>query len=154
MSVSASLAQLLEDDLQTTGILETLLRSERTLLETRDITALNALLLEKAQLLASIENNDEARKALLLEAGYDASPQGMLQYCNQSEQDAALYAELRAQLQRCAELTDLNGAIVHRSRMNTRQALDILRGKTITEDLYTNQGDARRTTESRALGKA
>lgn len=145
---------LLEKDLQNTMNLENLLRAEREQLECRDIGALSKTLIVKAEILAAIEHNDEARRKILASSGYPADNQGLKQYCTDSEQGVDALEALHLQLRKCAELTDLNGAIVHRSRINTRQVLDIMQGKTKQSGLYTSQGGTKKTTESRAIAKA
>ncbi|MDO9317083.1 MAG: flagellar protein FlgN [Gammaproteobacteria bacterium] len=149
-----TLHELLEKDLQNTVDLENLLRAERTQLEARDIGALSRTLIEKAEVLASIEQNDEARRKLLAQHGYPADNKGMRRFCSESPRGVTLYDQLREQIAQCAALTNINGAIVHRSRLNTRHVLDILRGKGTQSSLYTSAGSTNKTSETRALAKA
>ncbi len=149
-----TLHDLLEKDLQNTVDLENLLRAERAQLESRDIGALSRILIEKAEVLAAIEQNDEARRKLLVQQGYPADNQGMRRFCSESPRGVSLYDQLREQIAQCAALTNINGAIVHRSRLNTRHVLDILRGKGTQSSLYTSAGGTNKTSETRALAKA
>lgn len=149
-----TLHDLLEKDLQNTVDLENLLRAERAQLEARDIGALSRTLIEKAEVLAAIEQNDEARRKLLVQQGYPADNKGMRRFCFESEHGVALYDQLREQIAQCAALTNINGAIVHRSRLNTRHVLDILRGKGTQSSLYTSVGGTNNTSGTRALAKA
>mgnify|MGYP001581475856 CR=1 FL=1 len=149
-----TLHDLLEKDLQNTVDLENLLRAERAQLESRDIGALSRILIEKAEVLAAIEQNDEARRKLLVQQGYPADNQGMRRFCSESPRGVSLYDQLREQIAQCAALTNINGAIVHRSRLNTRHVLDILRGKGTQSSLYTSAGGTNKTSETRALARA
>ena len=149
-----TLHNLLEKDLQNTVDLGSLLRAERTQLEARDIGALSRTLIEKAELLAAIEQNDEARRKLLVLHGYPLDNKGMRRFCAESTRGVTLYDQLREQIAQCAALTNINGAIVHRSRLNTRHVLDILRGKGTQSSLYTSVGGTHKTSETRALAKA
>lgn len=149
-----TLHDLLEKDLQNTVDLENLLRAERGHLESRDIGALSRTLIEKAEVLAAIEQNDEARRKLLVQQGYPADNQGMRRFCSESPRGVSLYDQLREQIAQCAALTNINGAIVHRSRLNTRHVLDILRGKGTQSSLYTSAGGTNKTSETRALARA
>jgi flagellar biosynthesis/type III secretory pathway chaperone len=148
-----TLAQMLQKDLINATNLENLLRLEREQLEQRNIAALSALLLQKAEILADIELNDDHRRKLLASAGLPADNRHLHDYCKDIGLDA-LYEQLQQQFRKCAELTDINGAIVHRSRLNNRQILDILQGKNAQSSVYTSHGDTNKTSESRALAKA
>ena len=149
-----TLHTLLQDDLQNATELEAILREERSQLASRDIEALNKTLMQKAELLAKIENNDSARKNILNAANYPANNEGMKKYCQDNGADESIFDQLQSKLRQCSELTDINGAIVHRSRMNTRQVLAILQGKVARSSLYTIQGGTNESTESTAIAKA
>lgn len=149
-----TLHTLLQNDLQSSTELEALLREERAQLASRDIESLNKTLIQKAELLAKIENNDAARKKILVAEGYPADNEGMKNYCLDHAADDSIFDQLQQKLRQCSELTDINGAIVHRSRMNTRQVLAILQGKVARSSLYTNQGGTNETSESTAIAKA
>jgi len=145
--------QLLEKDLINATNLETLLRSERMQLQKRDIGALSNTLIEKAQLLANIEGNDDARRKLLVTFGKSADNGGLLDYCKQQGLEP-LYRDLLQSLQQCSDLTNINGAIVHRSKLSNRHMLDIMQGKSSVPSVYTHNGDASSTSDSRAIAKA
>jgi flagellar biosynthesis/type III secretory pathway chaperone len=150
---ATSMQQLLEKDLLNTHNLENLLRSERVQLEKRDIGALSNTLIEKAQLLANIEANDDARRKLLASLHKSDDNSGLREYCEQEGlQD--LYRDLLNSLRQCSDLTTINGAIVHRSKLSNRHLLDIMQGKTSQPGVYTAQGDASSTSDSRAIAKA
>ncbi len=144
---------LLEKDLSNASRLENLLETERRLLEKRDIGALNQLLMEKAQLLADIESNDDARRKLLASFGKSDNNTGLRDYCTQVG-IGDLYKDLLRALQHCAELTNINGAIVHRSKLNNRHMLDIMQGKSADTSLYTQRGDASTSSDTRAIARA
>lgn len=144
---------LLEKDLHNAESLVTLLQSERAQLASRDIDALNRILMEKAQLLADIERNDDSRRKMLASFGHSAENQALSDYCN-NVGFGAMYQALQRSLKTCAELTDINGAIVHRSRLSNRHVLDIMQGKSTHASVYTSQGGTNKQTETRAIAKA
>lgn len=148
-----SFKSLLEKDLQNADALCAVLQREREQLAARDIDALNALLMEKAQLLADIERNDDSRRKMLASFGHSADNQALREYCNEAG-FGALHEELQHKLKNCAELTDINGAIVHRSRLSNRHVLDIMQGKSAHASVYTSHGGTNKQTESRAIAKA
>ena len=145
--------QLLEKDLINTTNLETLLQKEREQLQKRDIGALSNTLIEKAQLLADIEVNDDARRKILASFDKSVDNGGLRAYCKE-EGLGDLYQELLRSLQQCSDLTNINGAIVHRSKLSNRQMLDIMQGKSSQPSVYNNHGDASTTSDSRAIAKA
>ena len=150
---NASMQLLLEKDLHNAAQLETLLRAERMQLESRNIGALSQTLIEKAEVLAQIEANDEARRKLLASFQKSTDNSGLRDYCQQ-EGLGDLYRDLLRSLQHCADLTNINGAIVHRSKLNNRHMLDILQGKTSQPGVDDHRGDASTTSDSRAIAKA
>ncbi|MCB1649121.1 MAG: flagellar protein FlgN [Pseudomonadales bacterium] len=150
---NASMQALLEQDLYNASQLENLLRSERHQLESRDIGALSQTLIDKAQLLAQIEANDDARRKLLASLRKCADNNGLRDYCQQ-EGLGELYQKLLTSLQHCTDLSNINGAIVHRSKLNNRHLLDILQGKTSQPGVYDQRGDASTTSDTRAIARA
>jgi len=145
--------QLLEKDLINTTNLENLLRTEREQLQTRDIGALSNTLIEKAQLLADIESNDDARRKILASFDKSVDNSGLREYCKEVGM-LALYKDLLHSLQQCSDLTNINGAVVRRSKLNNRHMLDLMQGKSSQPSVYTNHGDASTTSDSRAIAKA
>ncbi len=148
-----SMQQLLEKDLINSAKLENLLRCEREQLEQRNIGALNETLIEKAQLLADIEANDHARQKILASFGDSTDNRALRDYCSQNGMES-LYKDLLKSLQQCSDLTNINGVIVHRSRLNNRHLLDIMQGKSSQPSVYTSQGDSSSSANSRAIAKA
>jgi len=150
---ASSMRQLLEKDLINASNLENLLRKEREHLQRRDIGALSNTLIEKAQLLADIESNDDARRKILASFDKSIDNSGLREYCTQEGMEA-LYKDLLRGLQQCSDLTNINGAIVHRSKLSNRHMLDIMQGKSSQPGVYTNHGDASTSSDSRAIAKA
>ncbi len=148
-----SFHSLLQKDLQNADQLAALLKQEREQLVARNIDELNRILMEKAQLLAEIERNDDTRRKMLASFGHSVDNQALRDYC-QKAGFGALHEQLQLKLKACAELTDINGAIVHRSRLSNRHVLDILQGKTGQTSVYTSHGGTHKQSESRALAKA
>lgn len=144
---------LIESDLANTQALCQLLQEERQQLEARNLEALQHLLLQKTRLLAAIESNGNSCKSLLQQAGFPGTRQGMSEYCRQLDLTVPFTA-LQDSLRKCKELTLINGAIVHRSKINTMKIIDILRGIPTGSGLYTHAGESAHATEFRSLGNA
>ena len=98
-----SIQSLLEKDLHNAESLAALLLSERDQLASRDIDALNKTLMEKAQLLAAIEGNDDSRRKMLASFGRSADNNSLRDYCDKAG-FGTLYEALQRRLKTCADL--------------------------------------------------
>lgn len=153
------LQHLLEDDRKHLDALSEVLQAERKSLELRDLENLTGLLQQKQLLLGKIEDNDYKRRQLLLKAGVPAAQTGLAQLkklLGQGDDPAMLdlLESIEQRLSQCRELSETNSVIVHRSRLNTQRALDILRGPESLSDLYTSHGSTRSGITKRDLGNA
>ena len=155
-----ALQNLLEQDLSGAQQLDNLLLEERRLLERRDVQNLDGLLGRKAELLASMERNDQARRQLIQECGFEPG-RGGLQACCQhldARQNGRtlenLFEALQNALERCREATTVNANIVHRSRSHNARLINLLRGGEAQPDLYSPGGTEGPRPGNRPLGSA
>lgn len=157
---STELQKLLEKDRTQLDMLAQLLLEEKSCLEKRDLEQLNVLLQKKQQILTSIEHDDHARRQLLAKAGLKDNQTSLpkLRQLLGKSPDYAVLVELienvENRLLRCRELTEINSAIVHRSRISTQRTLGILRGPDSHHGLYTSHGATTGNNEKRDLGSA
>ena len=154
-----TLHHLLDDDRRQLDALYTVLQAERASLEKRDLDELNTLLQKKQALLGKIESNDQTRRQLLTKAGLPADQTSLtrlkeLLMQNQDMVLVDLVTAIEHSLVQCRELSETNKIIVHRSKLNTRKALEILRGDNALTDLYNSHGDTKTGTVQRDLGNA
>lgn len=158
--ISTELQKLLEKDRTQLDALAQLLQEEKRCLEQRDLDKLTTLLQNKQTLLAAIEQDDHARRQLLGKAGLKAEQLNLpnLRLILSKSPDYQALAELvesvENRLKHCRELTEINSAIVHRSRINTQRTLGILRGSESLTALYTSHGATQGNNEKRDLGSA
>lgn len=150
---TGALQPLLEQDLDGARQLHALLLDERRLLERRDVKALDELLGRKADLLARMEKNDQARRRFLQEAGYEPD-RGGLQACCDHHSLRSLNDDLFAALAQCRDATAVNANILHRSRSNNSRLLNLMRGGDSRPDTYNPRGTAGARPENRTLGSA
>ena len=126
--ISTELQKLLEKDRVQLDALSALLLEEKACLEKRDLETLNGLLQKKQTILATLENDDFARRQLLAKAGLkddQTSLPNLRKLLSRSPDHvelAALIEHIESRLQHCRELTETNNIIVHRSRINTQRA--------------------------------
>ena len=157
---SSELQNLLEKDRTQLDMLARLLLDEKACLEKRDLEQLNVLLQQKQQVLTAIEQDDHARRQLLAKAGLKENQTSLpeLRRLLSKSTDYTALVELiesvEKRLLHCRELTEINSAIVHRSRINTQRTLGILRGPSALQGLYTSHGATSGNNEKRDLGSA
>jgi len=145
---------LLQADLENTSALLALMDQERSYLETRNLEAMNKLIMEKAQVLARIEKNDDLRRDLLKHANFPNSKQGIDNFILSLTGPGAAscskdFEQLQVALRKCQEINTVNGIITNRSRKRTQQSMDIIRGITGQETVYTKQGSKDKDSNSK-----
>jgi len=158
---SLSFQELLHADLENTSQLLVLMARERKHLETRDLDAMSQLILEKAQVLAKIEKNDDQRRKLLAQANYPNTKDGINSYIENLPQAMATscakdFEQLQIALVKCQEINTINGIVTNRSKKRTTQSMDIIRGIAKRDTLYTKKGstDKDGSSTSRPISEA
>ncbi|MCH7817524.1 MAG: flagellar protein FlgN [Proteobacteria bacterium] len=155
----SQLLTLLQSDLANTQKLADLLESEKQHLEVRELDALQQLLPTKAQLLTDIDVNRQRRDQFLQSIGInqgEAALREHLQRCADASASACLSAldQLKIKLSLCNKYNELNGLIISNSRRRNGQRLDILKGTTREQKLYTAQGGTTSTSISNSVQQA
>jgi flagellar biosynthesis protein FlgN len=154
---NSDLHNMLGEDQLRLDELSEVLQAERVCLERRDLQNLTQLLQKKQQLLAEIESNDFNRRKLLQQAGapVDRTSLSQLRILLKDSTDTTLTTLLETienKVRHCREMSETNSIIVHRSRLNTQKALDIMRGVDAVSGLYTSHGSTQAGTVKRDLG--
>ncbi|ALO46663.1 flagella synthesis protein FlgN [Pseudohongiella spirulinae] len=154
---NSDLHNMLEQDRLQLDELSEVLQAERDCLERRDLKNLTRLLQQKQTLLTAIETNDFNRRRLLQQAGApaDRTSLSQLRVLLENSTDTALTTlleNIENKVRHCREMSETNSIIVHRSRLNTQKALDIMRGTEAVNGLYTSHGSTQAGTVKRDLG--
>lgn len=154
-ALSSSMAQAIE----LLNSLTTLLMAERTSLKDRDSVNLQGLLSQKTELLKQLEENSTARTQLLLDAGVEANDQGVSDYLNSLPINAAStlreqWETLKEGLHSCKTANQINGTILHRSKFQVETLLNILRGQSGEQKIYTGAGKSTAIGGGNTLAKA
>jgi len=139
--------------------LEQLLTRERSALEQRDLEAIQQSSADKSALLPEIQANFNARHELLGALGVTLSAEGWQYYLSTLPQDAAelLGAEwqtLSDALERTQTLGLINQQLVAHGQENTARLLNLLQGKSQTNQLYGSSGRNNNFSTQSRLGKA
>lgn len=155
-SLIDSLVPLLNNDASQLASLEQILKEERTALETRNAEALQQAVERKAQTVRLIQDNAKAKSQLFAKHGLPVSPQHIKAALAklQREDVLTLWDQVKAQLDHCQFLNEINGRIVSRSQQSVGRLMDILRGKDQQQKLYGQNGRGNALGSSHLLAHA
>lgn len=139
--------------------LTTLLMAERTALKDRDTLNIQAQLNKKTELLKQLEHNASTRTQLLIDSGVEGNDQGMTAYLNSLPVTAATelgnqWQTLKEQLHSCQAANQVNGTILHRSKTQAETLLNIFRGQSGSQKIYTGTGKSTAIGGGHSLAKA
>lgn len=154
-ALSSSMAQAIE----LLESLNVLLMAERTSLKDRDSLNIKNLLSQKTELLQQLDHNASARTQLLLDSGVEANDQGIMSYLESLPINTATtlrdqWQTLKEDLHSCKTANQINGTILHRSKTQTETLLNILRGQSGDQKIYTNAGRSTIISSGNSLAKA
>jgi flagellar biosynthesis/type III secretory pathway chaperone len=133
-----------------------ILRDERRALMGHDAQVIERIAREKLRHLSDIEDWGRKRDALLRNAGYANTREGIERYLAE-QHDAELNGRWRALeclLQECQQQNEVNGGVVSLSRRQVQRALAILRGLPAGQGLYDAGGNAEQGPLSKTLATA
>jgi flagellar biosynthesis/type III secretory pathway chaperone len=159
MATSTILSSSMAQAIELLDSLTTLLMAERTSLKDRDSVNIEALLSQKTELLKQLEANSFARTQLLLDAGLEGNNQGMLDYLSSLPNNSASalgeqWETLKEVLHNCKAANQVNGTILHRSKSQVETLLNILRGQSGEQKIYTDAGKSRVIGGGNSIAKA
>lgn len=125
--------------------LMTLLQDERDVLSTNDGSALEVITNSKEKLAEEIQMNTRKCNQHLLDAGFGESNVGLTKYIETCAEPLATqfrtaWDNLKSILKQCQEENRINGKLINSSQRRIKQALSILQGKPVEEDLYGKGG--------------
>ena len=155
--------------------LNTLLQSERELLESRNRQKLLSVIEKKQACLDKISATEFRLEQLLnkliravpdsAKVDFDKNRDGLLsakvieciiRFAPKAYQSSlkTRWAILREAISECQALNKINGQIIHKSRANVNALLEMMRGYSAQVDLYHSDGHKERSQEQRVLAKA
>lgn len=125
--------------------LMTLLQDERDALSTNDGNALEVITNSKEKLAEKIQINTRKCSQQLLEAGFGEGNISLTKYIETCAEPLATqfksaWDNLQSILKQCQEENRINGKLINSSQRRIKQALSILQGKPVEEDLYGKGG--------------
>ncbi|MFA7553455.1 MAG: flagellar protein FlgN [Spongiibacteraceae bacterium] len=150
----SELEQTFNHDIHATSQLLELLQQERAALEDRQYDQFQQLLAHKQQLLTELETHALARQQLLQKAGFNDESSTLEAADHQAPQVAKAWRQLREEWIHCQQLNEVNDRIAKRTHIVVGQMLDLLRGKTTQDELYTSKGNTSNAASGRTITNA
>jgi len=158
MATPTALSSSMTQAIELLESLNTLLMVERTALKDRDTANIKSLLEQKTGLLKELEANATQRSQLLTQSGFNGDEQGMNAYLESLPATASALINqwqiLKDKLLSCKEANQINGSIVNRSRAQVESLLNIMRGQSGTQKIYTGAGKSSLVGGGHSLAKA
>lgn len=159
MSKFADLVELLQQELSCTESLLITLQSERERLESRDLAGMQALLVNKSDALNRLEALRSTRIQWQQNQGLspaDSELQQALEAQRNANAKAAieLLSLRRNNINKFNYFNELNGILISNSRKRNSRQLDLMRGISQEQKLYTANGGTESRTSQNPVGRA
>ena len=159
MSALTELTAKLQQELHCTQSLLRALETEKQLLESRDLSGLQLLLTTKSDSLDLLERLQQSRRDWLQNQGLSSSDKELLVELEQSsDRDSPIAHELLSEclknIEKCSYFNELNGILISNSRKRNNRQLDLMRGISKEQKLYTASGATTSRTSQNNMGSA
>ncbi len=159
MTVFAELATKLQQELSCTESLLGVLETEKQLLESRDLAGLQLLLTTKSESLNTLERLQQSRKDWLQIQDLSSTDSELMSVLSKSADSEARFAcellsKCRRIIDKCNYFNELNGILISNSRKRNSRQLDIMRGISKEQKLYTATGNTTSRTSQNNVGRA
>ncbi|MCB1859056.1 MAG: flagellar protein FlgN [Gammaproteobacteria bacterium] len=154
----ATLSQLLSQELAVAGDLLQVLDHERDALTREDPQGIEATTMDKQQLMVQLRELLTRRDAFLMERGYSTGKPGMDAILKElaadlSDDTQTLWQSLGQVAGKLRDSNDTNGILVSLAQRQTRQALEILTGRTGQQQTYGPGGNQVAGVSAQTLAK-
>jgi len=141
------IASYLEKGAEQARQLMTLLQEERNILSGNDGAALEKVTQNKEKLAEIIQINTRQCSQYLHQAGFGNDNFSLNKYIETCAEPFATqfkttWGNLQSVLKQCQDENRINGKLLHSSQRRIKQALSILQGQPVEEDLYGSSGKA------------
>lgn len=139
--------------------LMSLLQEERDVISVSNGDALEAVTSSKEKLATAIQFNTRQCSQQLQQAGFGNNDLSLSKYidsCSEpyTSQFRSAWNDLQSVLKQCQEENRINGKLISSSQRQIKQALSIIQGKPVEEDLYGKSGKSINPTSGNTLSHA
>jgi len=152
-----ALSSLLTEEIAALIELERLLLKERAVLESNELTAIEAVTRERQAKMGELMRLEEQRRSLCTLHGHPPDYAGLERLLRWCDPAATLQQQLRdraAHTLRCRDVNDRNGVLVAARLRHIESRLAVLSGRSNLNVTYGRTGSAPRSLGGRALGAA
>ena len=157
MTAKTSLPDSIQNTILLINRLQELLENEQQALADNNAETIQELLPIKLSLLSQLEQNASERSEILIKEGFEPNEAGVLNYLDSSNDKEALtsnWTKLQSALKLCKESNAANGKIIHRSKQQTSTLLNLMRGQSDNQKIYTDSGSSTSVHQQQPLAKA
>jgi flagellar biosynthesis/type III secretory pathway chaperone len=144
--IAKSVVEVFQQQFKATRLLLKTLQQEYECLSTNDITALEGIVARKQQCASELEKHENALFTLLTNANYEANNQGLKSFLQDTETGQefstlhnAWTVLLKTTLE-CNEQNVINARIINTASVSIKQALNVLSGRDVDNELYEKNG--------------
>jgi flagellar biosynthesis/type III secretory pathway chaperone len=144
--ITKAMVELFQQQFKATKLLLKALKQEYDCLSTDDITALDGIIASKQQCASELEQYEKALFNLLSDANYEANNQGLKTFLQdtQAKPDFSTlhnaWNVLFKTVLECNEQNVINAQIINSASANIKQALNLLSGRNVDNELYEKSG--------------
>ncbi|WP_455211014.1 flagella synthesis protein FlgN [Kaarinaea lacus] len=144
--IAKPMVEIFQQQFRATKLLLKTLKQEYDCLSTNDITALEGIVASKQQCASELEKHEHALFTLLNDGNYEANNQGLKTFLQDTETKPDFsnlhnaWNVLFKTILECNEQNVINARIINTASVNIRQALNLLSGRTVDNELYEKSG--------------
>ncbi len=156
MTATSALSDSINNAISLVNRLQELLDNEQQALGDNNAEAMQELLPIKLSLLSELELNASERHQMLDKAGIGSDYAAVQEYIQSTGDEKLLEAwnTLIDKLKGCQSSNTVNGKIIHRSRQQIDTLLNLLRGQSENQKLYTQSGSSTSVNPNQPFAKA
>jgi len=144
--ISKQIVALFQQQFKSTRQLLKTLKQEYDCLSVNDVTALEGIVASKQQCAVDLEKHEKTLFDLLTQTGYQGNNQGLKAFLNDTHADPdyqtlhnAWNVLLKTSLE-CNQQNVINARIINAASITIKQALNVLSGRDVDNELYEKSG--------------
>jgi flagellar biosynthesis/type III secretory pathway chaperone len=144
--IAEPMVEVFQQQFKATKLLLKTLKHEYRCLSSNDITALEGIVASKQQCASELEQYEKTLFNLLIEANYEANNQGLRTYLQDTQANPDFstlhnaWNVLFKTILECNEQNVINARIINTASVNIKQALNLLNGRSVDNELYEKSG--------------
>ncbi|KPJ87399.1 MAG: hypothetical protein AMJ53_18175 [Gammaproteobacteria bacterium SG8_11] len=144
--IANSMVEVFQQQFKATKLLLKTLKEEYDCLSTNDITSLEGIVTSKQQCANELEKYENKLFALLTDANYEGNNQGLKSFLQDTQEQPdfstlhSAWNVLFKTILECNEQNVINARIINTASLNIKQALNLLSGREVDNELYEKSG--------------